>query len=80
MLKSIILYITLTISPPAGNFEKIIELNMSFTSMHDCEVVAEDISVNTDLLFQVANETVEVKARCVDLYEMLEREIEEVRG
>ncbi len=65
------------------NFDKIIEVNLSFDTMEACEFAATDLEINTDVLFEFEGEQLKVEAKCIDfakLMEGIEFNPDEIRG
>ena len=88
MMSSVFLYIYLTFIPPNEDMMRTIEVNLPMANMEFCETASEDLQINIDALFDYEGDRIHVEAKCIDLSEWLNEDVnlripeglEDVRG
>ena len=88
MMSSVFLYIYLTFVPPDEEMMRTIEVNLPMANMEFCETASEDLQINIDALFDYEGDRIHVEAKCIDLSEWLNEDVnlripeglEDVRG
>ena len=88
MMSSVFLYIYLTFVPPDEEMMRTIEVNLPMANMEFCEMASEDLQINIDALFDYEGDRIHVEAKCIDLSEWLNEDVnlripeglEDVRG
>ena len=88
MMSSVFLYIYLTFVPPDEEMMRTIEVNLPMANMEFCEMASEDLQINIDAIFDYEGDNILVEAKCIDLSEWLNEDVnlripeglEDVRG